>query len=104
MSDLISRKAAIDEINDLLKSPYAHSRLGAISEEDACYIRKEMAGTIIDLCLKAAKTVYDVDKVVEKLDKASDHYECENAPNGADSQMVFLEEAIDIVRGGGIDE
>ena len=47
---------------------------------------------------------YDVKKVIEEIDKASDYYECEDAPNGTDSQMIFLTEAIDIVKGGRIDE
>lgn len=47
-------------------------------------------------------TAYDVDKVVEQLDKASDYYECEE--QGREHvQMVDLTEAIEIVRAGGID-
>ncbi len=45
-------------------------------------------------------TNYDVDKVVEQLDKASDYYECEE--QGREHvQMVNLTEAIEIVRSGG---
>lgn len=97
MSDLISKKAAIDEINDLLKSPYAHSRLGVISEEDAYYIRKEMAGTIIDLCLKSAEIAYDVDKVVGQLYG-------NGVCVGSKSGFILLQKAVSIVKGGGKDE
>ena len=46
-------------------------------------------------------TAYDVDKVVEDLDKASDYYECEE--QGREHvQMVDLSEAIEIVKGGGV--
>lgn len=49
--------------------------------------------------IEDAPTAYDVEKVVEKLDKASDYYECEE--QGREHvQMVDLSEAIDIVRGG----
>ena len=42
---------------------------------------------------------YDVDKVVERLDKASDYYECDE--QGLEHvQMVDLEDAIEIVRTG----
>ena len=105
MGDLISRKVAIDEINDLLKSPYAHSRLGAISEEDAYYIRKEMAGTIIDLCLKSAKTVYDLDKVIkqlaDKIDPNEDFETGENCNNWVvDMQNDLIDDCIKIVNEG----
>ena len=45
-------------------------------------------------------TAYDVDKVVERLDKASDYYECDE--QGREHvQMVDLIDAIEIVRTGG---
>lgn len=45
----------------------------------------------------------DVEKVVEQLDKASDYYECEE--QGREHvQMVDLSEAIEIVKGGGVNE
>ena len=48
-------------------------------------------------------TAYDVDKVVEKLDRASDHYECEEQGR-EDVYMIDLTDAVEIVKGGGIDE
>lgn len=51
--------------------------------------------------IEDAPTAYDVEKVVEKLDKASDYYECEE--QGREHvQMVDLSEAIEIVKGGGV--
>lgn len=57
-------------------------------------------------CIEAVKeqsTAYNVDKVVEQLDKSSDYYECDNAPNGTDCQMILLEQATEIVKGGGVE-
>lgn len=46
-------------------------------------------------------TAYDIDKVVEELDKSSDYYECEE--QGREHvQMVDLTEAIEIVKQGGV--
>lgn len=43
-------------------------------------------------------TAYDIDKVVEWLDKASDYYECDE--QGRERvQMIDLTDAIEIVRG-----
>lgn len=43
-------------------------------------------------------TAYDIDKVVEWLDKASDYYECDE--QGRERvQMIDLADAIEIVRG-----
>ncbi len=51
--------------------------------------------------LEKMPTAYDVDKVVEQMDKASDYYECEE--QGREHvQMVDLTEAIEIIKG--IDE
>ena len=45
-------------------------------------------------------TAYDVDKVVEQLDRVSDYYECDE--QGREHvQMVDLTDAIDIIRVGG---
>lgn len=53
--------------------------------------------------LENQPTAYDVEKVVEQLDKASDYYECDE--QGREHvQMVDLVETIEIVKGGGIDE
>ena len=43
-------------------------------------------------------TAYDVDKVIEQISKASDHYECEEQGR-EDVYMVDTEIAIDIVKG-----
>ena len=60
-------------------------------------------GEMMIAIARGLPTAYDVDKVVEQLDKASDHYECEEQGR-EDVYMVDLEEAIEIVKGGGKDE
>lgn len=49
--------------------------------------------------VKNEPIAYDVDKVVEKLDKASDYYECE-VQGREHVQMVDLLVAIEIVKAG----
>lgn len=52
------------------------------------------------LLLDKYPTAYDVDKVVQRLDKASDYYECEE--QGREHvQMIDLADAIEIVKAGG---
>lgn len=47
-------------------------------------------------------TAYDADKVVEQLDKVSDYYEFDE--QGMEHvQMLRLVDAIEIVKGGGVD-
>ena len=47
-------------------------------------------------------TAFDVDKVVEQLDKASDYYEFDE--QGKEHvQMINLTEAIEIVKEGGVE-
>ena len=109
MSDLISREAVIKDIKDLLTSPFAHSKYGAVTEIEAYIIRIEMAETIIDLCVKEADTAYDVEKVIEQLkeecisimDKRFPEDKCNMYSKGA--QGMFLK-AEKIVKGGGEDE
>lgn len=51
-------------------------------------------------CVNKQPTVFDVDKVVEQLDKVSDYYEFDE--QGKEHvQMINLTEAIEIVKGGG---
>ena len=47
-------------------------------------------------------TAFDLDKVVKQLDKASDYYEFDE--QGKEHvQMINLTEAIEIVKGGGVE-
>lgn len=47
-------------------------------------------------------TAFDLDKVVEQLDKVSDYYDFDE--QGKEHvQMINLTEAIEIVRGGGVE-
>lgn len=59
-------------------------------------------GDIIHDTFNAQPTAYDPDKVVEQLDKASDYYEFDE--QGMEHvQMLRLVDAIEIVKGGGVD-
>lgn len=63
MGDLISRSALIEEIEKLLKSPYAKHP----ESYTGLRVRKEAIETVRDLCVKQAPTAYDVDKVIEEV-------------------------------------
>lgn len=53
-------------------------------------------------CVNEQPTAFDVNKVVKQLDKASDYYEFDE--QGKEHvQMINLTEAIEIVKGGGVD-
>ena len=55
---------------------------------------------IEELC--RSEKIYDLDKVVSELDKASDYYEFDE--QGMEHvQMLRLVDAIEIVKGGGVD-
>lgn len=104
MGDLISRKAVIQDIKDLLKSPYVHSQFGEVSKEVGFIVRKQMAETIIDLCVKRAENTYDVDKVIEQLaDKIDSNIDMDTGEHCnnwvVDMQNEIIGECIDIVRG-----
>ena len=54
------------------------------------------------IAAKCTPTAYDTDKVAEQLDKASDYYEFDE--QGMEHvQMLRLVDAIEIVKGGGVD-
>ncbi len=95
----------MQDIRDLLKSPYAHSQFGEVSKETGFIVRKEMAETIIDLCIKQAENAYDVDQVIEKLaDKILPNEDIDTGEPCynwvVDMQNELIGECIDIVRGG----
>ena len=111
MSDLISKKAVIQDIEDLLESPYAHSQFGEVSKEVGFIVRKDMAGTIIDLCIKRAEIAYDVDKVVEGLELENKRLKTlkNNCIALSDHEVCAVENkaygyAIKLVNRGGKDE
>nr|DAM43383.1 MAG TPA: hypothetical protein [Caudoviricetes sp.] len=60
---------------------------------------------IHNLCkeVKSVPTAYDVDKVVEKLKRRSKEYNSGVRLHGKPEEMI-TNEAIDIVKGGGVDE
>lgn len=78
MSDLISRKALIEE----LKNPPLYCSLGGMTMEDVFEI------------VKTQPTAYDVDNVVEQLQ--------ENAvcSGNKESGFILLHKAVTIVKGG----
>ena len=53
-------------------------------------------------CVNRQLTAFDVNKVVKQLDKASDYFEFDE--QGKEHvQMINLTEAVDIVKGGGVE-
>ena len=58
--DLISRSELIEEINELLQSPYANQQQFGKEHREAIEI-------VRDLCVKQQPTAYDIDKVVKEL-------------------------------------
>lgn len=82
MSDLISRSTLLDFLDSV---PFL--------------VERPIFKFLVENWVEQQPTAYDVDEVVEKLDKASDYYEC-NEQGREHVQMVDLTEAIEIVRGG----
>lgn len=83
-NDLISRQALIQQI---------------AKEYDIQFGRYSLMELINNI--QKEPTAYDVWKVIEELDKASDYYQCEE--QGREHvQMIDLTKAIEIVRKGGI--
>lgn len=71
-----------DRLKEVLEKNFAHT--GGV----------EVMSQIID----KQPTAYDIDKVVERLDKASDYYECDEQGREC-VRMIDLTEAVEIVRG-----
>ena len=92
-NDLISREKVTQDISEIFADVLICSRTSGTVSFDEVNRR-------VQECLKNQPTAYNVDKVVERLDKASDYYECED--QGREHvQMVDLVDAIEIVRTGG---
>ena len=85
MSDLISRSALIEEINELLKSPYANQQQFGAERREAIEI-------VRDLCVKQQPTAYSVDKVVERLNRET--------ISSSIKESLGLLRAIEIVKAG----
>ena len=107
MSDLISRSALIEEINNLLKSPYANFEEPFSKNKS----RKDGIETVLQVCVGKAPMAYDVEKVVAELEKVRMNYFLTIA-NTRSEKLDFayanvctaLDKAIDIVKRGGVDE
>lgn len=102
-NDLISRKAVLESIDELLKSPYATN-----NEYYTCHIRDGIK-MVRDVCVKASATAYDVENVIKELKHES---ECKDTDLCADGGTnctwckhygVDMETAIDIVKKGGFE-
>ena len=97
MSDLISRSKLIEEIGELLKSPYANQlQFGAE--------RREAIETVRDLCVKKQHTAYDIDKVVKELKENSYTEVVDDTDPFGDIQhsVIRLDKATEIVKRAGV--
>lgn len=89
-SDLVRRQSVIELIDDLIKSPYANSpQFGAE--------RRECMELVKSLCVCRLPTVYDVDKVVERLQVNSMYIKDKI------EAFVTLDDAIEIVKSSGVE-
>lgn len=104
-NDLISRSAVIEEMNNLLKSPYVNStQFGAE--------RREIIGIVKKLCVEKIPTAYDVDKVVEELEKRKKYLlkvfvlseKAEEVREKALARINEIDGIIGIVKVGGANE
>ena len=94
--DLISRRAVIDGIIKLLKSPYANDPSLGMERRDA-----------MDLCVRSLPAAYDADKVVERIE-AMRIFDCKMCDKDDESSMVcvydcteeLIDQVIEIVREG----
>ena len=96
MSDLICRSELIEEINELLKSPYANQQQFGAERRDAIEI-------VRDLCVKRQPTAYDIGKVVEELEERSKEYNSGVRLHGKPEEML-TDDAIEIVKQGGVSD
>ena len=105
MSDLISRSKLIEEINELLKSPYANQQQFGAERREAIEI-------VRDLCVKNQPIAYSVDMVAHELSKLK-HTDISNCDNWLDKiygyckqcdRTMLVDKAIEIVKDGGMCE
>lgn len=100
--DLISRQAVINLIEDLKKSPYAN-------DPNDMAARRGTMELIQELCEHRLPTAYDVDKVVEQLEKLREAVPVnrllddivKDKPKEL-GQLMAYRKAIEIVKSGGI--
>ena len=102
MSDLICRSKLIEEINELLQSPYANQQ--QFGKE-----RREAIEIVRDLCVKQQPTAYDIDKVVAELEENGSRYTkkyiTSYGNNGyRDVKAINIYKAIEIVKRGGVSD
>ena len=89
---LIDADNLILEINKLLESPYANHT----EPYTGMQVRKEAIETVRDLCVKQEPTAFDIEKVVEELEKERHPEIC------GGWETMRIEKAIDIVKKCGI--
>jgi hypothetical protein len=92
--DLISRKSVVEWLESLI-----NEEITTLFVDNIIHVMAENFKEHIE----NMQVAYDVDKVVEQLEHIANHYECEEQGR-EDVYMVDLEPAIEIIRGGGIDE
>ena len=69
------------------------------------FTRKNCTDSLVDLwceLIRRQPTAYDVDKVVEQLEERSEEYNSGVRLHGKPEEML-TDEAIEIVKGGGVD-
>lgn len=95
-SDLISRKALLEELKDFKMLITGSANAMALTVMDET---KKSIMRIID----EAPTAYDVDRVIKQLKKAGSRISFYGTDNFTD-ERISLNEAIEIVRKGGIEK
>lgn len=83
MNDLISRRVLVEDIRNRI------------------YINKALA-EIFETVIDSQPTVFDMDKVVERLRKEIGDCECESCDRHTDCDTCRAEKAVEIVRTGGV--
>ena len=106
MSDLISRsmyKSKLLKALDVLNKEYREAILNEDNDLILAIQNQQSAYMIALRLLDNEPTAYDIDKVVEELDKASYLVPSKNKGYYADN-AINLEDAIEIVKQGGVDD
>lgn len=108
MNDLISRSALIEEINNLLKSPYANFEEPFSKNKS----RKDGIETVLQVCVGKAPIAYDVEKVLEDFKECVANFDCRickyNKTEGQvclkDCTEALIDGLFQIVKRGGVDD
>jgi hypothetical protein len=106
MSDLISRKTLLEYLDEQLKE-VSETKPNKIFTDDVLKTI-EITGTTVKNYINDMPTSYDINKVVEQLKKSSDYepidYDYNDISATDEQYFIDTDKAIEIVKGGGIDE